>query len=583
MAGERSEQRREHAALVLVRRACTRAFFAVIAFSLGINLLSLAAPIYMMQLYDRVITSRNADTLVMLTVIVIVALVTMAGLEAVRGFSAARVGQWLDRVLAPPIFAAIVDVASRLTGRRSAQALRDLGTVRGFVGGQAIFPLFDVPWIPIFIGVIYLIHPVLGLFSLGGTILLFVIAVGNELATRRATKNTSALSAKAYNEADAAAQNADTIAALGMLPNLLTFWDRTREEALSSQKTANERAAIFIALAKFSRMGMQVGILGLGAWLAITDEISPGSMIAASIIMGRAVAPVEGAIGTWRSMLTAVTSYGRIRELLGADTSLQSTMTLPVPEGDLIVDRVSWVPKGLRDPLLKHISLQLDGGESLGVIGPSAAGKTSLARLIVGIVAPTIGTVRLDGVEMRQWNPDDRCRYIGYLPQDVQLFNTTVKENIARLSTASDDDVIQAAQLAGAHELILELPSGYETMIGEGGVPLSGGQRQRIALARALFGEPRLVVLDEPNAHIDQAGEQALIQTLNRLKTRGTTVVMIAQRTAAINQMDKIVLLRAGSVELYGTRDEVLEQLNKTPQIAAIRPAPRVRSQESAQ
>lgn len=547
-------------------------FRSVLLFSLAINLLMLVTPIYMMQIFDRVLTSRNTDTLIVLTIIAVVAIATMAGLEAIRNLMVSRFGVWLDRVLAPPIFKAIIETAGVSDTAKSAQTLRDLGTVRKFVGSPAVFPIFDAPWAPIFLAVIFLIHPLLGYVSLAGMSILLVLAILNELLTRKPNQESSKGTNEAYNEADSAVQNTDIILASGMASNFLNHWQEKKTRTLSSEKQANERAAILMAVAKFVRTSMQVGVLGTGAWLAIDKQISAGGMIAASIIMARAVAPVEKAIGTWRTILNSVAAYGRIRRVLNRPQDHFSNTELPAPEGRLEARTVSWKPNDQKEPLIKGISLDLKPGDALGIIGPSAAGKTTFGKLLAGIYVPFYGSIRLDDMEISFWNPEERGQFVGYMPQNIELFNATVKENISKFSGANDQEVIEAAKLAGAHELILRLPKGYETKIGNAGVPLSGGQRQRIALARAIFGKPKLIILDEPNAHLDQRGEESLISMIEELRKRNCVIVMITQRTLGISAMNKLLVMRDGYADLFGERDEVIAKLKeRTPRITSLK------------
>lgn len=543
------------------RAACRRAYMSVGLFSFGINLLMLTGPIFMMQVYDRVIATRHVNTLLLLSLMVVIALIASAVLEAARGAVLARVGLWLDRELSGPALTAVVEAALRAGGARSAQLLRDLAALRGFVAGQGLFPLFDLPWTPIFLAVAFLMHPWFGWITLVGGALLFALAVGNEAATRQPAQEANAAAAAALNEADAAVRNADAIGAMGMLPALVSRWRERQEAAFKPLIVASDRASLYVTLAKGIRLALQNGILAVGAYLAINDQVTGGAMIASSIIMGRAVAPFEQAIGTWKALIAARQSYGRLAAALGALAAEASPTRLPRPEGRLTLDHVTWRPAPGGGPVVRQVSFVLAAGEALGIIGPSAAGKTTLARLIVGSIPPSSGTVRLDDAEIGRRNVADRNLYVGYLPQDIELFNGTVRENIARLGEASDEAVVKAASFAGAHETILALSKGYETRIGDGGVALSGGQRQRIALARALFGDPRLVVLDEPNSNLDAPGEQALIASIGALKEAGVTIVMIAQRMGAVAQMDKILVLRQGAVENFGPREEVLGRL----------------------
>ena len=552
--------------------ACRRVWVGVGLFSACLNLLMLSVPIYMMQLYDRVLATRNVDTLLALTVMVAAALVILGLLDALRGRVLARVGGWLDRQLGGSVLSGTVADALRAGGGVSAQGLRDLATVRGYLGGPAITPLFDAPWAPVFIAIIFLIHPILGWIAIGGAAVLFGCAVLNDLTTRNKLTEANSASARALNTADAAIRNSDAITAMGMLPNLTRRW---REMGVDSQRlldSATDTSGSIAAIAKATRFGLQVAMLGVGAYLAIQHEMTPGAMIAAAIILTRALAPFEQLISSWRYFTGARAAYRRLKELLDRAPDNTAGTSLPRPEGRINVEKASYAPPGTREPIIRQATFSLGGGETLGVVGPSGAGKTTLIRLLVGSLIPTAGHVRLDGADIRAWPDADRGRHVGYLPQNVELFAGTVHDNIARLGNAADELVVAAARLAGAHEMILRLPSGYDTPIGDGGVSISGGQRQRIGLARAVFGSPALVVLDEPNAHLDAEGEQALVEAVTRVRELGATIILIAQRAGIMVQVDKMLVLQGGIITAFGPREEVLKKLRQTSQPASADP-----------
>ena len=535
----------------------------------------LAVPLYMMQVYDRVLTTGSVDTLLALTAMVAAALVVFGLLEALRGRVLARAGAWLDRELGSPVLAGAVAAALRAGGGVSAQGLRDLATVRGCLGGPGVMPLFDAPWAPVFLGIVFLVHPVLGWIGLGGALALFGCAVLNDLATRKKLAEANGAAARALNAADAAIRNADAIAAMGMLPALARRWREAGARGLRLQTSASDTSGSISALAKVLRFGLQVAMLGMGAWLVLGHEMSPGGMIAAAVILARGLAPVEQLITAWRALVGARTAWRRLRELMEHAPDHDGGTALPRPAGRVEADKVGYLPPGVREPVLRQVSLRLDPGEALGIVGPSGAGKTTLVRLLVGSLAPTAGHVRLDGADLTARPDADRGRHVGYLPQTVELFAGTVRDNIARLGEAEDEAVVAAAERAGAHEVILGLPGGYDTPIGEGGVPISGGQRQRIALARAVYGDPSLLVLDEPNAHLDAEGEQAMVRAVARMRELGVTVVLIAQRAGVMAQVDKILVLQAGSVTAFGPREEVLAALRRPASLAgpeAVRP-----------
>ena len=554
--------------------AARSAFVAIGAFSVCINLLMLAVPIYMMQLFDRVLATRNLNTLYALTAMVAVALLVMAVLEGVRGRLLTRVSTWLDRQLSVDVLNGAIAVALR-GGPASAQGLRDVTQLRQFLGGPSIFPFFDAPWTPILLAIIFMMNPTLGWIATLGALLLFGLAVAGEALTRAPLVDAGARATGALNDADAAVRNADVVAAMGMMPALAARWRRAANGTLTSQTLASDLAGLVTSVAKFARLALQVAMLGAGAWLATEQIITGGAMIAASIIMGRALAPVEQSINAWKALVAARQAYRQIAETVAGPHLVETATSLPRPTGQLDVEGLTFRPEGLNEPILSRVGFALEPGEALGLIGPSAAGKTTLARMLVGSLAPTMGAARLDGIDIAAWDAADRGPHIGYLPQDIELFNGSVRDNIARMGEAGDDEVIAAARLADVHEMIVRLPQGYDTQIGPGGAILSGGQKQRIALARAVFGTPCLIVLDEPNSNLDSTGEQALIETVGRLRGLGATVVMIAHRPGVLAQMDKVLVLRDGAVAQFGTRDEVLAQLNRAAADANAPPRPR--------
>ena len=554
--------------------ASRSAFVSVGVFSFCINLLMLTMPLYMLQVYDRVLTSRSFDTLIMLSILAL-GLMSMNGLlEFVRARVLVRVGARLDQTLSPRIFGSVV--AQRLRGGdEQGQPLRDLETLRTFLTGSALLAFYDSPWTPLFIGLIFIFHPWLGAIALIGAILLFSLALLGEFLTRRPLAEASLQSMRANRFAESTFRNAEAIEAMGMRPALEERWLERHVTALAYQAHASDRSGSLTATVKFVRPVLQMSMLGFGAYLAIQQIITPGVMIAASIILGRALAPVEAAINGWRSFVGARGAHGRLSDLLGEAEDATPDMALPAPSGRLAVEVGSAGPPGLTKPVLRRINLALEPGEALGVIGPSAAGKSSLARLLVGVWKPQSGHVRLDGADVYDWNPVELGPHVGYLPQDVELFDGSVADNIARFTEADPAAVVAAAQRAGVHEMILQLPDGYDTIIGESGGVLSGGQRQRIALARALFGPPALVVLDEPNSNLDSEGEAALHEAIAWLKSEGRTVVIISHRPNILNQVDKILLLREGRIEELGPAQEILAKLTR-PVAARPKPASKV-------
>jgi ATP-binding cassette subfamily B protein/ATP-binding cassette subfamily C protein len=547
---------------------------AVLSFSFVINVLMLATPLYMLQVYDRVLASRSTDTLLLLTLIVIAALLTLATLEAVRAALMIRLGHWLDRRLSGSLLTASVVDALRHERDANAQGLRDLSLFRGFLTGPAIFPIMDAPWTPIYLALIFLLHPVLGWAGLTGALVLLSVAVANELATRELLNRSTVASIQALEQAVAAARNADVVEAMGLLPNLLTRWHQRNELGLSFQAKASRRSALLSATSKFIRLVMQILMLGGGAYFVLAGEMTAGGIIAASILVGRALAPVDQAIGSWRSAVAARNAYRRMQELLAATPTRGGRMSLPAPRGDLAAENLTLGFAAMRKPLLRAVGFRLRPGEMLGLIGPSGAGKTTLARALLGNLTPIAGHARLDGMDVSEWDPEDRGQHLGYLPQDVELFSGSIRENIARMGEGDPDAVVAAARLAGVHDLVVRMPKGYDTVIGDGGMTLSGGERQRVALARAIYGDPRFVVLDEPNASLDRDGEAALLDCLGWLKQRAVTTIIIAHRPAILVHVDKVIILQDGVVKAFGPRDEVLAKVSahQEPAGASTRP-----------
>jgi len=558
-------------------RACRGTFGVIMGFSLAINILQLASPLYMMQVFDRVLASRSGDTLIMLTLITVLAVAVLALIDAIRSQMLVRVGNWLDDRLGPTVFSGALKTALRSDPARAAQGLRDLATVRSFMTGPSVTPLLDAPWTPIFIIALFVLHPLLGVVGLLGGMLLFGLAILNEFLTKRPLREAGLAATKSHQRAEAALRNAEVIRAMGMGEGVLRLWRRESTGTMEAQRAAGTRGVAVLALSRFSRLTVQTVILGAGAWLVIQHEASAGAMFASTFLLGRALAPVENAIGTWKSLVAARVARRRLAELVSAMPAEEVGMELPRPQGELVVERVVFVPPGGDEPTLRGVSFELAPGEVLGVIGPSAAGKSTLARLIAGTWTPTAGKVRLDGADIAVWHDSNGSHHVGYLPQDIELFAGTVRDNIARLGEASPGAIIDAAKLVGLHEVIMRLPRGYNSEIGEAGLKLSGGQRQRIGLARAIFGKPRLVVLDEPNASLDHEGEEALHKAIATLKSMGTTIVMIAHRPSILGLADKLLLLRNGMVDAYGSRTEVIAKLNAANRQVAVpmsRPAP---------
>jgi PrtD family type I secretion system ABC transporter len=535
------------------------AIVVVVVFSFFINLLMFATPLYMLQVYDRVLTSRNEMTLVMLTILAVSALAVFGILELVRSRVLVRTGQRLDNLLSSQTFLSAFKAALSDQRGGHAQALRDLDQVRDFLSGAGLIALCDAPWVPLFIGLIFLFHPVLGLVALAAATVIFALATANEFATRAPLRAASRASNKAHTFAETTLRNAQAAAPMGMMPNLIRHWQAQHQTVIRQQSEASDRAGLILSTSKAVRMIFQVAILGAGGYLVLQEATTPGTMIAASIVMGRALAPVEQAVGQWRNFVNARTAYDRLRQTLRA-VQTPSGMSLPAPSGRVTAERVTVVPPGGTTPVVRGVSFEVAAGEFFGIIGPSGAGKSSLARTLLGVWRPAAGTVRLDGADISDWDDSELGPYIGYLPQDIELFDGTVAQNIARFGRIDYEQVVLAAKTAGAHETILRLADGYDTEVGPGGAALSGGQKRAVGLARALYGDVRFVVLDEPNANLDHDGEQFVLSALDKLKSAGVTTVVITHRVQLLRAADRIMSLQEGSITALGSRDEVVRR-----------------------
>lgn len=552
------------------RGVFAKAFAIIGVFSVGASLLMLAGPLYMLQIYDRVINTGNVDTLIAISGMLVLAMVVFFGLEALRTLVAQRVGVWLDRKLFGPTLAG--GIAAALNGKSAtAQGLRDVTAVRTYVASPAIFPLFDAPMAPFFVLILFIMHPLLGIIAIAGGVLLFTLGLVNELLTRKALQQASGASSQTFNAADAAVRNADTIAAMAMMPALARRIDDSAEKWRLLQLHAGGRSGVLGAMAKGMRLLLQSVVLGTGAWLVLQGELTPGMMIVGSIMLSRALAPVEQAISAWQGLINAQAAWKRLKEVLASRPALGEGTQLPPPKGDVAAEGVIYQPPGAPEPVLRGVSFRIPAGTAVGVIGPTGSGKTTLARVVVGTRMAQRGSIRLDNADMAVWDPLDRGQHVGYLPQDIELFDGTVKDNIARMGEAEDAEVVEAAQLAGVHEMILRLPQAYDTPIGERGASLSGGQRQRIGLARAVFRRPRLIVLDEPNANLDAEGEDALIRAITTLKQAGHTILMISHKPSLLQAVDKIMVMQNGQISEYGDTADVMAKFGAATPKPAIR------------
>jgi PrtD family type I secretion system ABC transporter len=553
---------RERTETVLSRMIgfCKTQLLLVGLFSGMVNLLQLTVSLYTMQIFDRVITTHNVNTLVYLSLIAGTAILLLAILEFTRNQIMQRLATWVELKVAPEGFArAIENVLCGHSYRM--EALRDLATCRGYVGSSAALALYDVPWVPVFLGVIFILHPMLGFVAAGGAIVLFVLTLLNELITSRLTKEANTAAINSQRRADSIARNAEVIDSMGMMPAVMRRWQESVAEMMTPQRRAAQRGSVLSAIAKFSRLGVQIAVLGVGAYLVLQHELTSGASMAGSIIMGRALAPVEMLIGGWKQFVQVRQAFSRLQTFLRQPRLRPPGLPLPEPVGRLSVERVSHVFPNTTSAIVKGVQFTLNPGESLAVIGPSAAGKSTLIKMLIGTLAPSAGAVRLDGADVHSWMREDFGRYVGYLPQAVELFEGTVFRNIARMGESRPEQVFAAAQLAGCHEMIMRLPLAYETEIGENGQLLSGGQRQLIGLARALFGNPKFVVLDEPNSNLDGESEKNLISALEKLKALETTVVLVSHRPGLVQHVDLVLMMRDGAVEMFGRRTDVLNRV----------------------
>jgi PrtD family type I secretion system ABC transporter len=531
-------------------------------FSLAINLLLLAPPLYMLQVFDRVLASRSGETLLVLSAVTVAALVLMALLDALRSRLLGAAAVALDRRLGPLLLDGLVARAARLGGAAYLGGLRDVATLRAFFNGQGLLALFDAPWLPLFLALVFLFHPVLGALALAGSALMLLLAVLNERVTRRPLESAQAAARHAARFIDGSLRNAEVVSALGMVPALTRRWARLNDGALLAQLRAGNAGGTLGGATKLVRQLVQTAMLAAGAWLVIRQDVTPGVMVAATIILGRALAPIETLVAGWRSLVEARAAWKSLRQLL-SEGNKDTSIALPAPTGAIEAERVTFAFPGAERPALRGVSFSVQAGESLGIVGPSASGKSTLLRLVLGVWKPASGAMRLDGADAAAWPRERLGAQVGYLPQDVELFTGTVAENIARLGEPDPGTVVRAAQRAHVHDMILRLPKGYDTEVGEGGQALSAGQRQLVALARALYGDPRLVVLDEPNASLDHQGDEALLATLDRLKENQVTVLIVAHRPSLLRGVDKLLFLREGAVEMFGPRAAVMARVTR--------------------
>jgi ATP-binding cassette subfamily C protein EexD len=542
-------------------------------FSAAVNLLMLVPVIYMLQVYDRVMSSGSLSTLSMLTLLMVALTFAMGGFEWVRSRILVAASNKIETSLRKRVSDASFKRALVTGGMNSnAQSINDLSGLRQFLTGNGLFAFFDAPWFPIYVGVMFLFHTWFGVAAIFSGIVMVALAYVNEKLTNEKMQEANSQAGRVTAQINGSLRNAEVIAAMGMVDDIRHRQEIRSNKVLNLQTDASHQAGILSAMSKTFRMVMQSLLLGLGALLALRQEISPGMVIAGSLLLGRALAPIDILVGTWKGFAVARVQYDRLGQLLNGIPAEMETMSLPVPEGQLSVEQVVVYPPGAQVPSVRGVSLLLQAGETLGIVGPSASGKSSLARALLGIWPASSGKVRLDGADIFAWNRTELGPYIGYLPQDIELFDGTIAENICRFGEEDSGKIVTAAKLSGVHEMILRLPYGYDTVIGGAGGVLSGGQRQRIGLARAVYNEPRLMVLDEPNSNLDDQGEKELVEAIRRIKSQGCTIIVITHRTMVLQSVDKILVLKEGTAAAFGPRAEVLASLMApaaVPQAAA--------------
>ena len=554
---------------------CREAFVYAGLTSVFINILMLVPTFYMLQVYDRVISSGSKDTLLMLTILLVFLLAFMGTLQWIRNKLLSRAANIFDQSVNTHAFqASFTRSLQNPSSLSSAQILNDVNGFRQFISGHAVTALFDIPWVPVYLGVMFLFHPWYGWIALFAALLLISFTLLNAFLIQSPQEKGNQFLAAAGESARSSLGNAEVIQGMGMLNRLQARWLNIHEQALINQTESADRIAVISNISRTLRLILQSLILGAGALLVLNQEISPGLMIAGSILLGRALAPIDQLTGAWQSVVSAHSQYQRLKTVFLEQPFQTDTMELPKPKGMLTLDKATVaVPKtdnsGTTGIVLKNLSFQIPAGDTVAVIGPSASGKSSLARALLGVWPAISGSIRLDGADISQWDREALGPHIGYLPQTIELFSGTVKENIARFGDIDADEVVSAAKKAGVHDLILKLPEGYDTQLGSQGVGLSGGQKQRIALARALYGSPKIIVLDEPNSNLDEAGELALAVAIKHCKNLGSTVVIISHRQSILFQVDKILVMAEGQLSMYGPRDAVLQKLRGNSQSQA--------------
>ncbi|MCB1969615.1 MAG: type I secretion system permease/ATPase [Geminicoccaceae bacterium] len=538
----------------------------VALFSVGVNILALTAPLFMISLFQHVITPRSPDTLLFLTLIAAFALIVMGSLDVLRNRILVRVGIWFDQKMSPEVFSEMIRVSS-LDRKATSYLLNNVREIRTFLSGGVVGQIFDVPWLPVFLMILWFLHPLVGLLGLVAAAGLLGLAVLNEYTTHEYTVKANRHQSKAQEDAEASMRNNETVNALGMRHNIIARWMSHYTSALDEAQRGNEMSRIITAAAKSWRMLVQIAILAIGAYLVLEKQFTAGTMIAGSILLGRALAPVENAIDAWKQLSMARSAHDNLRTFFEehAQKAEKTRLDIPPPKGNLSVEGLVYAYPGTNHAIIRGLNLEILAGEVVAIIGPSGAGKSTLARLLIGVLRPNAGSVRIDQIDIRNWERERLGPYVGYLPQDVELFRGTIAENIGRFTKLDSDAVVEAAKLSGVHDMIAALPDAYDTELGERGLGLSGGERQRVGLARAMYGHPVLLVLDEPNSNLDAESEERLLAVIRYMKSQGCTIVFIAHRPTMLQSADRIILMRQGRIEAMGPRDEILKRLVKPP------------------
>ena len=540
----------------------------VLLFGCLINLLMLSTPLFSMQVLDRVLSSQNTDTLLMLTLVIILALSLLGLIQAARAFAMNKMGSWLEDKLSEVVFSNSIRLALESKAMANSQQLRDLQTVKTFLTSPGLISIMDMPWAIIFIIVLFILHTSIGFLALISGVVLIVFGIIADRSTKPLIEMNNENFIKSMRQVDQSTRNAEVIEVMGMKNNIISSWQKMNQDVQKTQNLVTKRQAIFMEITKFFRLVIQISVTALGAYLVIQGQITSGTIIASSSLVGRALAPFEAAINSWKGFVTCRKSYERLTKSFNRYSNDSDRMSLPEPEGAIEAENIYFAPPGVPKHILKGINFSLNKGEVLAIIGPSGSGKTTLAKLLVGISNPSIGTVRIDGASLKDWKKEELGPHIGYLPQDIELFSGTVKENIARMhSNPHYEDVVVAAQLAGVHDMVLQLPQGYDSNVGLDGSMLSGGQKQRIGLARTFYGNPKFIVLDEPNSSLDTQGEEALMTAIAVAKEKGITTIIISHKTSILSIADKILVMKDGMVASFGPKKEVMAKLKEAQSI----------------